>query len=605
MNHKKEKELVRMNFNRISAIAVTAFAVTLPFSLLACSESNPTNFDEPIAYSEPAPGPSSALETSSSVTDSSELPATPCTAENEGKVEKVWHEHLPTNGIHSLASWGHYSYHRCEKGSWVEGGISLSFDTAGVQVGDAYIRERVSNMQAGFGLTFIDIYTYAGDGNWNLLKCDADRCMEKLTVSPDRKTAYYSYSPLSSQGYSNISGWHETDEADYICFTKKVASNDTCVIESGGEKTFYAFANDSWDRIDYDPVLGFCSWTEADDQKYYGVKDEKLYYCKNRQWTERNIIPRQYTDSRKKNLTDDEFDVLDLPKEASVGDLVGGLLEDCFYGQRLDMAYLSKYTADLSKYISAALDVCIPQRYYRYGKDGTWTLDTGKERAPVRCRSENEGSEYSFLPQVSFITVGALAPRIIKLNPGAVYQCVGGRLVFKDFAYGRYMGLEIISEVEANPNLVPRQYTDPRKEGLTDEEYDVLDLPKEASVGDRVGGLLENCLNDKTFSIWEESAYIDHIYDYCMPRNYYIFREDGSWSMETAVDMIARYDSRGKIGKIPNCTPETLGNKVVASEPLPDYPGKVVQCIYDQSIVPCDYRYQTVEYIFGRAEKKN
>ena len=49
MNHKKEKELVMMNFNRISAIAVTAFAVVMLFALVACSESNPTNFDEPIA----------------------------------------------------------------------------------------------------------------------------------------------------------------------------------------------------------------------------------------------------------------------------------------------------------------------------------------------------------------------------------------------------------------------------------------------------------------------------------------------------------------------------------------------------------------------------
>ncbi len=583
-----------MNFNRISAIAVTAFAVTLPFSLLACSESNPTNFDEPIAYSEPV------LETSSSVTDSSELPATPCTAENEGKVEKVWHEHLPTNGIHSLASWGHYSYHRCEKGSWVEGGISLSFDTVGVQVGDAYIRNYVSNMQSG--LIHTDIYTYAGDGNWNLLKCDADRCMEKLTVSPDRKTAYYSYSPLSSQGYPFISGWHETDEADYICFTKKVASNDTCVIESGGEKTFYIFES-SWRRIDYDPVLGFCSGTNE-----YGVKDEKLYYCKYGLWTEKNMIPRQYTDSRKKNLTDDEFDVLDLPKEASVGDRVGGLLEVCFYDQRLDLGHAS-----------AAYDMCIPQRYYRYGEDGTWTLDTyyrksgagwilqteeerAKERENARCTSENEGSEYSFLPQVGFVSVVPWEAPAIKVNPGAVYQCVGGKLFFKDFAYGRYDGLKMFYETEANPNLVPRQYTDPRKEGLTDEEYDVLDLPKEASVGDRVGGLLENCLNDQTFSIWEESGtgYTEHLYDYCMPRNYYIYGEDGSWSMETDFDVIVRYSSREIF---PDCTPETLGNKVV-SEPLPDYPGVVFQCIY----VPnnyLEYGYRAVEYIFDRAEKKN
>jgi hypothetical protein len=30
---------------------------------------------------------------------------------------------------------------------------------------------------------------------------------------------------------------------------------------------------------------------------------------------------------------------------------------------------------------------------------------------------------------------------------------------------------------------------------LTDEEYDILDLPKDASVGDRASGLLEICYN--------------------------------------------------------------------------------------------------------------
>ena len=54
-----------------SAIMVMAFAVAMPFALVACSESNSTSSDEPIAYSEPAPGTSNALESSSSVSSSS------------------------------------------------------------------------------------------------------------------------------------------------------------------------------------------------------------------------------------------------------------------------------------------------------------------------------------------------------------------------------------------------------------------------------------------------------------------------------------------------------------------------------------------------------
>ena len=110
---------------------------------------------------------------------------------------------------------------------------------------------------------------------------------------------------------------------------KNLSFQDTCVIESDGEKTFFvydtipAFSGGlcTWKRIDFDPVLGYCPLIAL--QKY-GVKDGKLYSCGDGRWTERNMIPRQYIDSRKEGLTDDEFDVLDLPKDASVGDRMGG-----------------------------------------------------------------------------------------------------------------------------------------------------------------------------------------------------------------------------------------------------------------------------------------
>lgn len=175
----------------------------------------------------------------------------------------------------------------------------------------------------------------------------------------------------------------------------------------------------------------------------------------NPKWVETELLPRQYTDSRKERLTDEEYDVLDLPKDASVGDRVGGLLEVCFYRQKLDDVGLD-----------SVLDFCISQNYYRYGEDGSWKLDVhyryeedyegvwgswllqteeeiAEEEKNNRCTSENEGAEIAVLPRVNII------PLKMTLNftytnsdrfalPGAVYQCVGGKKVFKDFAFVRY-----------------------------------------------------------------------------------------------------------------------------------------------------------------------
>ena len=158
-----------MNFRSVAVNTATAFAVTLPFSLLACSESNPTNFDEPVAYSEPAPESSSALESSSSVTDSSELPATPCTAENEGQVETKYYQ----EGTSMMDTRGYHEYFRCEQGTWIRRGEWVKCGTDGVQVGDLCDLTSHDGVSIRSPYSYSTLYVYVGGGIWNEFKsCD-------------------------------------------------------------------------------------------------------------------------------------------------------------------------------------------------------------------------------------------------------------------------------------------------------------------------------------------------------------------------------------------------------------------------------------------------
>ena len=455
-----------MNFRSVAVNTATAFAVTLPFSLLACSESNPTNFDEPVAYSEPAPESSSALESSSSAEESvslaqessssnedlSELPSILCTAENEGQIDSIKIRSGMYGSIHE--------FFRCEQGSWVKRDPWVRCDSKDVQEGDACLYTCIG----GGAMPYTDIYVYTGDGVWDLYDGENGLAIGKFTVrtGDERKTVFY------KRAY--MVGWLEIDEVQYSCFSK-FAKQDTCVLETDEGKNYYQkalvdfYASPVWSQIDFDPELGFCSFF---DYQKYGEKKGKFYYCSqqlkillyeserlNPKWVETELLPRQYTDSRKEGLTDEEYDVLDLPKDASVGDRVGGLLEVCFYRQKLDDVGLD-----------SVLDFCISQNYYRYGEDGSWKLDVhyryeedyegvwgswllqteeeiAEEEKNNRCTSENEGAEIAVLPRVNII------PLKMTLNftytnsdrfalPGAVYQCVGGKKVFKDFAFVRY-----------------------------------------------------------------------------------------------------------------------------------------------------------------------
>ena len=78
-----------------------------------------------------------------------------------------------------------------------------------------------------------------------------------------------------------------------------------------------------------------------------------------------------------------------------------------------------------------------------YGVAGFYRPKKKLRKKNNRCTSENEGAEIAVLPRVNII------PLKMTLNftytnsdrfalPGAVYQCVGGKKVFKDFAFVRY-----------------------------------------------------------------------------------------------------------------------------------------------------------------------
>ncbi len=150
-----------------------------------------------------------------------------CSSENEGKVEVITEYKVG----HATASdrYGSPAYYRCESGSWVKGDITLTCDTANVQVGDACIKT-VSRPPNPMGITAI--YTYAGDGNWTPDECNSadGEYAKKLTVGADRKTEYFQC--------TSWYGWREIDDVQYACFAE-FADKDTCVIEAGDEKSYY------------------------------------------------------------------------------------------------------------------------------------------------------------------------------------------------------------------------------------------------------------------------------------------------------------------------------------------------------------------------------
>lgn len=353
-----------------------------------------------------------------------------CNAENEGEVRTGW------SGINP--KYGSEVFYRCEQGTWVEREASVKCDTAGVAIG-AICRAEINATSIGVGVVYTRAYTYEGAGNWNLLletsntgrrfnigglakmteTCSSENEGAKAHliygVEPDVIGFYY----MCSEGE-----WTEVDETNYRCTTVNTAVGDTCSYESGDSTLHFLFMYADYYRDDFyhenvwvestvDPDLGYCpqAYTQGTEPTYI-QKDGKFYYCYFGKWVTAGFVPHQETDPRKEGLTDEEYDVLDLPKEASAGDRVGGLLENCFDNVRVDLGGPDEWYYEM-------YDYCLSKNYYRYRENGTWTLETEEEQkaiqysGPPECTPESEGMEYSYLP--------------LSRDPGRIYKRIGVR----------------------------------------------------------------------------------------------------------------------------------------------------------------------------------
>ena len=315
-----------------------------------------------------------------------------CNAENEGLVDSV--VYVATNPKYER---DYTEYYRCEQGAWNEANESVTCDTAGVSLGD------VCEIRGS-------CYKYLGDGAWDGIKCldllekecnaENKGAKEKI-VYTNGEDYYVCFNKSKVDDEKNYS-W-SNDKIEYECFTDTTDFGDICSVNVSGETKYFQYQyNDylgigEWNEGGYDSKLGFChddydeiEFEDAVSGSLISEADGKYFYCDHGAWLPAHIVPQQYSDSRKEGLTDEEYDVLNLPKEANVGDRVGGLLEKCFNSE--------SSTETTGTYF------CLHQNYYRYREDGAWTLETWDDiiddpsfDAPD-CTPETEGMEWSIPP---------------------------------------------------------------------------------------------------------------------------------------------------------------------------------------------------------------
>ena len=345
-----------------------------------------------------------------------------CNADSEGLV------HVRVTGNPKYGQ--RYVFYRCEQGKWAERSAWVECDTAGVTEGAVcQVRVGEPGYYSGFSGNYA-YYEYVGNGVWKdfvslgtvdkTCTAENDGDVEKITYGNETGsyTEYYKCKGLE---------WVLSDVLAYNC-PDTASVGDTCSFELDGEKKYYVFETDygDWVKATYDSAYGYCS-TVFTFRKYQEV-DGEYYYCEEGRWSHPNLIPHQYTDPRKDSLTDEEFDVLDLPKDAKVGDRVGGLLETCYYDVMLD------YDGIEQKY-----DFCVPAHYYRYREDGSWTEETHDELygddvnldslpcgGSTWCCAETEGMKYRSHEEY------------YEDEPQRIYQCVSGEIEFVEYVWSRY-----------------------------------------------------------------------------------------------------------------------------------------------------------------------
>ena len=436
------------NRNHVSVLAMLASFSLLPFSacsddtgsnpMLVATESSAAESSSSEVFSNPGSSnhealSSSLLSSSSAVSSASKIVElarlSTCDAHNEGAVDSIWDGNVKYGFK--------IDYYKCKNGHWYEAEPSVACDSTGVSVGSLC---NVHSAQGGFfnhSGRGGRCYEYVGNGTWNKRDCleaPAKECNAenewdtgKITYS-NGYTEYYQcmhlvYTDLGEELHDEGFLWQSVNEAYYNCSTGKNVEGDTCSFESQGEKQYYLFEGGQWVQFNIDPKLGMCRIYNGDVpyEQHFKEFEGEYYYCDDGKWNPVKLVPRQYTDPRKDGLTDEEYDVLDLPKEAKVGDRANGLLEYCGYGKTLDY------------FDSNVYDYCISINHYRYREDGSWTEETyedlwGDDGKPCGddtwCCAKTEGMELRVYESY--------------YAPERLYQCVSGEIKFVEYLWNRF-----------------------------------------------------------------------------------------------------------------------------------------------------------------------
>ena len=187
----------------------------------------------------------------------------------------------------------------------------------------------------------------------------------------------------------------ELTEADVKCSATKPhpVDGDECSYKNDdGYLKDYLYVDGGWRESNADSTFGLCP-TGYHSSKLYKKSGADYYYCVWGKWFLAVMVPQQFTDPRKEGLSDEEYDVLDLPKNASVGDRAEGALERCVNGVTLVYDTLLNWVTKTSAY-------CVAENHYRYRSNGTWTLETDEDLQndsrfqEIECTEGNLGTVY-------------------------------------------------------------------------------------------------------------------------------------------------------------------------------------------------------------------
>ena len=314
-------------------------------------------------------------------------------------------------------------------------------DDEGLTVGSICVKE-VPNPVCRYRITcgtgtILKEFVYMGDGVFEDFYAIADKTVctpgnegakQELTYGDEsyKKTQYYRCTCHWPSHDAPAYDWFEIDEVAYNCDEKP--AGEICSFESPeGTQNYLSVYNpytdmEVWEKFEPNSELGPCP-TEYALDRLFSKSGENVYKCYSGEWTlAEGLVPQQYLDPRKDNLTDEEYDVLELPQNASVGDRAAGLLEDCVYNKEFSYFpctseqsdYPLAYTSHCCMY--KRYDDCEPRNYYRYRENGLWTLETDEDRLndsrfqQPECTEENKDSVFEIPPQPG--------------EPGKVYKCI-------------------------------------------------------------------------------------------------------------------------------------------------------------------------------------